>query len=252
MIGIWPAFIIAVSVTVITIVTLPQNMFYHALVTYRSVMLRRNLKILNFLLLPITHALVPPVTLIVALIAFFPWFAIESFIGFPTRPWRRIRKILNQLWRKFTTDVKEFADNYGHESGIPHDWDGTVYGLVVDPIVVIITIFVYIIGAIAMTPIIFVIFILKALPIFLETFIQFWKNINLMKAVIWYIGVLAGSRVSPRNQNTENNRTRSPAPGWSRLIILVITFSDDDISHIPILSSLTVKESSPFTFLMTH
>ena len=229
MIGIWPAFIIAVSVTVITIVTLPQNMFYHALVTYRSVMLRRNLKILNFLLLPITHALVPPVTLIVALIAFFPWFAIESFIGFPTGPWRRIRKILNQVWRKFTKDVKKFADNYGHESGIPHDWDGTVYGLVVDPIVVIITIFVYIIGAIAMTPIIFVIFILKALPIFLETFIQFWKNINLMKAVIWYIGVLAGSRVSPRNQNTENNRTRSPAPGWMKCLKSAIKEINHDI-----------------------
>ena len=218
MIGIWPAFILAVSVTGITIVTLPQNMFYHALVTYRSVMLRRNLKILSFLLLPITHVLIPPVTLIVALITLFPWFAIESFAGFPTGPWKRIRKILNQVWKKFTKDVKKFADNYGHESGIPHDWDGTVYGLAVDPLVVIIAIFVYIIGAIAMTPTIFVIFILKALPIFLETFIQFWKNINLMKAVVWYIGVLVGSHGSPRNQNTENNRTRSPAPGWIKCL----------------------------------
>ena len=217
MIGIWPAFILSLSITCITIVTLIPNMYYHALVTYRSVMLRRNLKILSFLLLPITHILVPPFTLIVALITLFPWFAMESFAGFPTGPWKRIRKILNQVWKKFTKDVKKFADNYGHESGIPQDWDGTVYGLAVDPLVVIIAIFVFVIGAIAMTPTIFVIFILKALPIFLETFIQFWKNINLMKAGVWYIGVLLGSHdQGPSNQNTR--AVRSPAPGWIKCL----------------------------------
>ena len=43
-IGIWPAFILAITVTGITIITLPKNMYYHALVTYRSVILRLNLK----------------------------------------------------------------------------------------------------------------------------------------------------------------------------------------------------------------
>ena len=81
----------------------------------------------------------------------------------------------------------------------------------------IIAIFVFVIGAIAMTPTIFVIFILKALPIFLETFIQFWKNINLMKAGVWYIGVLLGSHdQGPSNQNTR--AVRSPAPGWIKCL----------------------------------
>ena len=37
LVGIWPVFIIAISVTGITIVTLPKNVYYHALVTYRQV-----------------------------------------------------------------------------------------------------------------------------------------------------------------------------------------------------------------------
>ena len=35
MVGIWPAIILAVSITGLTIVTLPMNIYYHALVTYK-------------------------------------------------------------------------------------------------------------------------------------------------------------------------------------------------------------------------
>ena len=35
MVGIWPALILVVSITGLTIVTLPMNIYYHALVTYR-------------------------------------------------------------------------------------------------------------------------------------------------------------------------------------------------------------------------
>ena len=35
MVGIWPAFIVAVGIIGLTIVTLPMNIYYHALVTYR-------------------------------------------------------------------------------------------------------------------------------------------------------------------------------------------------------------------------
>ena len=35
MVGIWPAIILAVIITGLTIVTLPMNIYYHALVTYR-------------------------------------------------------------------------------------------------------------------------------------------------------------------------------------------------------------------------
>ena len=74
------------------------------------------------------------------------------------------------------------------KSGIPEHWDGTVYGMAVDPLIIIIAIFLHVIGVIVMTPVIFVIFISKAVLIFLETFSQFWKNISVMKAAGYKIG----------------------------------------------------------------
>ena len=82
-------------------------------------MLRRNLKLLSFLLLPFTQILIPPVTFVIALHTLLPWFAVKSFIGFPTAPWERIETISKKAWKKFYKDTKAFADNYGHESGIP-------------------------------------------------------------------------------------------------------------------------------------
>ena len=73
------------------------------------------------------------------------------------------------------------------------NWNGRVYGMAVDPMVIIIAIFLYIMGSIAMTPVIFVTFVLKAFPIFLETLVQFWKNISVMTAVSWYIKVFTGT-----------------------------------------------------------
>ncbi len=35
MVGVWPSIILAIGITGITIVTLPMNIYYHALVTYR-------------------------------------------------------------------------------------------------------------------------------------------------------------------------------------------------------------------------
>ena len=72
--------------------------------------------------------------------------------------------------------------------------------MAVDPLVIIIAIILYIPGAIAMTPVIFVTFISKMILIFLETFTQFWKNISLMAAAGWYIRVLLGTHESPTNQ----------------------------------------------------
>jgi hypothetical protein len=70
----------------------------------------------------------------------------------------------------------------------------------VDPLVIIIAIILYVPSAIAMTPVIFGIFISKIILIFLETFTQFWKNISLMAAAGWYIRVLLGTHESPTNQ----------------------------------------------------
>ena len=117
--GIWPTFICTLGVTAITIVRIPQNVYSHILVTYRTVVLRRNLKLVSFMLIPIIHILVPPVTFIVCLVLFLPTSAAVSFAGYPLEPWKRIPEIHKVAWKKFATEVDSFADNYGHWSGIP-------------------------------------------------------------------------------------------------------------------------------------
>ena len=77
-------------------------------------MLRRNLKILSFALLPFTHILIPPVAFVLALITLFPWFFFVSFVGCPLDPWTvYIEKITLKVWKRFKEDTKKFAENYG-------------------------------------------------------------------------------------------------------------------------------------------
>ena len=97
---------------------------------------QRNLKLLSFILLPITQILIPAITMIVSPIIFIPWFACISFCGYPLEPWRKIKDILGKVWKKFTSVVKDYAENKGNESETPSNWDGTVLGLAVDPLVI--------------------------------------------------------------------------------------------------------------------
>ena len=138
--------------------------------------MRRDLKLLSFILLPVTQILVPAISLIVSLFTLFGWFVSVSFCGEPLKPWKEIPNILEKAYTKFTVDIKRYADNYGHESGIPNNWDGKVYGLGVDPLVIAIAIFLYIFGVVSMSPVILLIFIVKAVPIFVATFLECWKN----------------------------------------------------------------------------
>ena len=67
LIGVWAGPITAVGLTGISLVRLPHNLFYHAVVTHRTVLLRTNLKIISFLLLPFIHLLVPVFTFLLSL-----------------------------------------------------------------------------------------------------------------------------------------------------------------------------------------
>ena len=116
--GIWPAFICTVGITGIVIIRIPKNIFQHFLITYRTVVISRSLKLLSFFLIPIIHLLVPVATFLVCIVAFPPVCALTSFAGHPLKPWKWI-KINHQLaWKKFATQVDQFAENYGHWSGI--------------------------------------------------------------------------------------------------------------------------------------
>merc|ERR1711894_230872 len=54
-------------------------------------------------------------------------------------------------WKRFKTDMEKHYENYGHPSGIPQNWNGRIYGLPVDPIVISIAILVYLFALIPFT-----------------------------------------------------------------------------------------------------
>eukprot|EP00092_Neocalanus_flemingeri_P014434 GFUD01015573.1.p1 GENE.GFUD01015573.1~~GFUD01015573.1.p1 ORF type:complete len:737 (+),score=107.38 GFUD01015573.1:170-2380(+) len=215
LLGVWPSLIVTLGTTGITIIRLPMNIYYHCLVTYRTVMLRRNIKLLSFILIPIVHLLIPPVTFIIALFFHVPWFSAISFAGFPLKPWKKIAPIHAIVWKKFATDVESFSRNYGHPSGIPMDWDGRVYGLPVDPIAVIISLFLYIFATIPVTIGVFLIFIIKAIPIFLGVLTEFWKTLNISKSLKWYKGVVTGSQAQSPPSSSTRSSPRSGHAVWS-------------------------------------
>ena len=108
LVGIWPSLIIAFDITGIIILWLPFNIYYHCVITYRTVMLRWNMKVLSFILLPIIHILIPPVVFIMCLLFFGPWFAALSFAGYPISPWNKIKPYHKKAWNKIVTEVKIF------------------------------------------------------------------------------------------------------------------------------------------------
>ena len=59
LIGIWPALIVAFSVLIISIYRMPMNIWSHFLIIYRTVILAKSLKFLNFLLILPVHLLIP-------------------------------------------------------------------------------------------------------------------------------------------------------------------------------------------------
>ena len=93
---------------------------------------KRNLKLLSFILLPITQIITTPITMIVSLIYFFPYFACVSFYGCPLQPWREIKENLGKVWERSTRDINKYAEKNGHESGSS-----------VDPLVISATIFLW-------------------------------------------------------------------------------------------------------------
>ena len=190
LVGIWPSVIIVLGNTAISIIWLPWNIYYHCMVTYRTVLLRRNLKLLSFILLPITHLLIPPTMLLISSIFLIPWCAAVSFAGFPSKPWKNIQPCLANVWHKFSTDMDTFYRNYGHHSGIPLDWNGRVYGLPLDPLVIIISIFLYIFTVIPITFAVFAIITIKAITIFLEVLKQSWKSFSVTKFLNWYMEII--------------------------------------------------------------
>ena len=113
------------------------------------------------------------------------------------------------------SDVQRFSANFGHPSGIPQDWDGRVYGLPVDPIAVIISVFLFLLSLVPVSLGVFVIFAVKAVPIFLGTLVEFWKALNLGKALQWYRRVLTGNDSAAHATSSGSSAARSGHAAWT-------------------------------------
>ena len=205
-VGVLPALITSLGIGGVTIFRLPWMIYSHCLVTYRTVMLRANPKLMSFLLMPLLHLLIPPATFLGSLLVHLAWFSSMSFVGYPFKPWHKIPEVLKKFWEKYVTDMERLFNNYGHPSGIPQDWDGRVYGLPIDPIKIVTNAFLYIIALLPISVGTFVVFAIKAVPIFLGTLVELWKTMNIGAAFNWYKGVLHGTQpVSTQVQSSTNS-----------------------------------------------
>ena len=167
LIGIWPAFINSIGVFAISIYGLPFNIYTHLLVTWRTIVLSKSLKLFSFILFPVLHILVPACTLIVGLLGFTPYCIYLCLSGYPVKPWGHIEQVHEEAFKYFVTKVAEFRRNYGDESGIPDGWDGTIYGNVFDPVIFIFSLILYLVGVAPVSLAVVCLFVIKALPLFL-------------------------------------------------------------------------------------
>ena len=186
-IGIWPGFLIGIIFTVITTIRLPWNIYYHCLITYRTVMLRRNLKVLSFIVVPPTHLLVPPIIALLSFGGAVPTCSAVSFVGYPHRTWPKVCNLAQKFWKRYVTDVRAHVENYGHESGIPKNWDGKIYGLPVDPITIVMAILFYVYAAPPTTIGVIIILAIKMVPFVLRAVAEYWNIMNYCQAIIqWW------------------------------------------------------------------
>ena len=89
--GPWPSLLCTVEITALSVITLPVNIYTHLLVTYRTVMLRPTLKLINVILCPVL-LLTPVATFLFCLVQFGGLYLARSFVGFPILPWKEVLK----------------------------------------------------------------------------------------------------------------------------------------------------------------
>jgi len=186
--GIWPGILIGIGVTGISIIRIPWNIYYHILVTYRTVLLRRSLKVSSIILVPPTHFLVPVVIAVVSFGGCIPASAAVSFTGKPQKPWKKLPHLIRKFWKRYVTDVKAHVDNYGHESGIPENWDGRIYGLPLDPITIVMGILFYFYAIFPVTLGVIFLISIKALPIVIQGLVSYVQTMNFFKAAKKWAG----------------------------------------------------------------
>ena len=106
MIGIWPAFILTMGITGITIIRIPFNIYYTFKVLYYSACIRPGLKgVVAIVTVPLL-SVIPIFTLItVGIISFCAYFGV-SFCGWALRPWIETPTRFKWFWEKYVTEAK--------------------------------------------------------------------------------------------------------------------------------------------------
>ena len=105
-IGIWPAFIMTVGITGITIIRIPFNIYYTFKVLYYSACIRPGLKVALAILTIPTLIVIPIFALItVATLSFCACFGM-SFCGWAFMPWIETPTAFKWFWKKYVTDAK--------------------------------------------------------------------------------------------------------------------------------------------------
>ena len=213
--GIWAGPISAVIMTVFSLLRMPHNFYYHAVVTYRTVLLRTNLKIISFVLLPFIHLSVPVITLVLSLIYYTGRCFGLCVGGVPFRCWQEIPTNIKDSKTIFVTKMEKYYENYGHPSGIPAGWNGQVFGLPLDPVVFIIAVGVYLLAVAPFSAAVFFIFIIRAIPIWLGTIVKFIGILYFFGSRVYHGEDSNQNEQNPTPQNAPMNKVQSAHASWT-------------------------------------
>jgi len=142
LIGIWPVIPFTVAIVGITLIRFPINVYKTFKVAFTSVVLKLNLRIMILLILPFAHILFPIIVLIVGLfgsLGFFVGYCIACVYDGKNwlKPWKDFPTGIKEYWKAHVDFVEETVSKYDHPSGIPLNWDGTMYGFPFGPMKVI-------------------------------------------------------------------------------------------------------------------
>lgn len=153
LVGIWPSVPLALGIIAITLVRLPINIYNTFKIAFNTVLLKRDLRILILILLPVVHLLfivIAPIAAIFVSCGFCVFAtSVAAFgIGFNHgdsnifsgifEVWIRTPEIIKIYWKRHDEFVADVSQQYDHESGIPQGWDGTRYGIPIGPFQIVI------------------------------------------------------------------------------------------------------------------
>jgi hypothetical protein len=138
--GALPFIPFSIGVALITIYRLPVNFYKSMKIAIFTVVLKWDLKLAAFFMLPFAHAIFPLVMVVTALIGSFFYFVYATTRSIargrsPFEKWHKLETGLRDYYRAHQEFVgKNFCDRYDHPTGIPSGWQGESYGIPIQKI----------------------------------------------------------------------------------------------------------------------